>query len=148
MRVPRILVVSGLERERGVHEVQIDGVEPESVQTGQQRGFDSFGSMVVVHSFVVTNRCSRRTVPSANNSLSAAPTRASLRYRSAASRWREADLDRRLDGISGLLVVGKRRPEPERRDLTGAVVQGKSVLIEVLVKCHGLRSHSGHSDDA
>jgi hypothetical protein len=35
---PGILVVAGLERERRVHQIKIDGVQPESFQTGLQRG--------------------------------------------------------------------------------------------------------------
>jgi len=34
----------------------------------------------------------------------------------------EPHLDRGLDGSFGLFVIGKRGPEPERRDLTAAVV--------------------------
>jgi hypothetical protein len=40
----------------------------------------------------------------------------------------KSHLDRCLDGISGLFVIGKRSPEPECRDLTAAVVQGEPVL--------------------
>jgi hypothetical protein len=34
MRVAGILVIAGVERERGMHQIRIDGVEPESVQAG------------------------------------------------------------------------------------------------------------------
>jgi hypothetical protein len=40
----------------------------------------------------------------------------------------EAHLDRGLDGISRLIAIGKRRPKPERWNLTAAVVQHKPVL--------------------
>jgi len=51
----------------------------------------------------------------------------------------ESHPDRRLDGVSRLSVVGKRSPEPERRDLTAAVVQGEFALTQVLIRCHRLR---------
>src|SRR5271156_2157741 len=51
----------------------------------------------------------------------------------------EPHLDRGLDGISRLAAIGKRRPKPERRNLTAAVVQRKSALSKILVRCHGIR---------
>jgi hypothetical protein len=49
----------------------------------------------------------------------------------------KAHLYRCLDGMSGLGVIGERSPESKRRNLAGAGVQDESVLIEVVVRCHG-----------
>src|SRR6185437_14472026 len=48
MRVAGVLVVAGLERERGVHQIKVDRVEPESIETGLQCRLDPLGAMVVV----------------------------------------------------------------------------------------------------
>jgi hypothetical protein len=70
---------------------------------------------------VVTNISSRRTVPAENNSLSHADRRF-IAVPLGGVEVTEAHLDRGLDGVSGLCVVGKRSPESERRHLTAAVV--------------------------
>ena len=48
----------------------------------------------------------------------------------------ETDLDRGLHGIGGLCPIGQRSAEPERRNLTTAVVQGESVLTQIFIS-HG-----------
>src|SRR5271168_5644789 len=70
------------------------------------------GRWLLFHSLVVTNSSSRRTVPSANNSLSAAPTSASLRYRSAASRWRKPTLTAALTASRVLVRSDSDVPNP------------------------------------
>src|SRR6185295_5437608 len=99
MRVARILVITGLERERGMHQIQIDGVEPESVQAGLQRGPDPFGSMVVVPQL-----CGHKQ--------GAAATSASLRYRSAASRWRKPTSTAVLTAFRVFLLSESEVPNP------------------------------------
>src|SRR5271156_97477 len=126
--VARILVVTGLERERGVYQIQIGDVEPEPVQTGLQRGFDAFRPMVVVPEL-----CRHEQVLAAYGPISEQlfERRADLRFVAVPLGGIEVakpDLDRCLDGTVRLGVVGQRRPEPERRDFTDTVVQDKLVL--------------------
>src|SRR5271166_4403495 len=54
----------------------------------------------------------------------------------------ESHLDRGLDGVSRLAVIGERRPKPERRNLSAAIVQGKSALKQILIRCHDVRPPS------
>ena len=138
----RILVVTGLERERGVHQIQIGSVDPEPVQAGLERRFDAFRAMVVVPEL-----CRHEEILATHG-----PGGEQLFQRGADLRFiavplggvevAKPDLDRCLDGTVRLGVVGQRRPEPERRNFTDTVVQDKLVLIQIFIWCHGFSPHS------
>ena len=116
MRVAGILVVAGLERERGVHQIQVDGVEPKSVQAGLQCRLDPFGAMVVVpqlggHKQLVAADCAvveQLFKCGADLGFVAIPF--------GGVEVPEPDLDRGFDSVARLSAIGQRRSEPERRE--------------------------------
>jgi hypothetical protein len=125
-----------------MHQVQVDRVEPESVQTGLQRGFDPFGSMVVVPQL-----CRHEQVLAADDSVSEQVVErcADLRFVAVpfgTVQVAEPHLDRGLRGISCLCSIRDKRSKSERRNLTVAIVQRKSALMQVLTRCHVDRSPS------
>jgi len=95
-----------------VHQVQIHRVEPEPAQAGRQRRLDPLGSMVVVpqlggHKQVLA--------PDRSGGEQFFERRADLRLVAVplgGVEMAEAHLDRGLDGVTRVRVVGERRPKP------------------------------------
>jgi hypothetical protein len=102
-----ILVVRGLKRERGVHQIQIDGVQPASVQAGLQRRLDPFGPVIVVPQL-----CGHKQVLAAHGPVDEQLFKghADVRFVTVSLgsvEMAEAHLDCCLDGISGFPVIGE-----------------------------------------
>src|ERR1700722_19462769 len=86
--IPRILLVPRLKRKRSVNEIEIQIVEPESVQTRLESRFDTLGAVIGVPQFCGDEDAFARDPSNGETCSRASPTSRSLRYRSAQSKCR------------------------------------------------------------
>jgi len=68
------LLVSGLESEGGVDEIEIEILELEFLETCLKAGFDALGTMICVPEFRMQQTSSRLIFPALNTSCIASPT--------------------------------------------------------------------------
>jgi hypothetical protein len=110
--IARILIVSWLKRKRSVDEVEIQIVEPESVETRLECRFDELGPMIGVPQLRGDKNVFARDPPAASPACNASPTSRSFRYRSAQSKCRNPPSSASLVAVIVTPASGMRVPKP------------------------------------
>jgi hypothetical protein len=110
--IPRILIVAGLKRKWSVNEVEIQILEPESLQTRLESWFDALGPVIGVPQLVVTKMSSRAIGPAASPACNASPTSRSFPYRSAQSKCRNPASSASLVAVIVTAGSGIKVPKP------------------------------------
>ena len=110
--IPRILLVSRLKRKRSVNEIEIQIVEPESVQTRLESRFDALGPMIGVPQLCGDENVFTGDPPAASPACNASPTSRSFRYRSAQSKCRNPASNASLVAVIVTAASGIRVPKP------------------------------------
>jgi hypothetical protein len=141
VRVAGVLVVPGLEGERGVDQVQVHRVQAQPAQARLQRGLHPFGSVIVVPQLGGHEQLVTADGPGSEQLFERRADLCFVAVPLGGVEVAESHLDRGLDGVARLVAVGKRCPEPERRYRTAAVVQDEA-FVEVPVRCHVVASLS------